>query len=144
MRFKEVSLWVKKGFPVSLALAILPILAADQTWLDGNANNDWSTTAANWDAGSVWVNGNNAVFGGSGEVVDVNGAVSVKNITFNTFGYQIGDAAADGTLTLAGAPSIVNAAVAGTNTISEVLAGSGGLTKSGPGVLLLTGPDSPR
>jgi len=111
--------------------------------MDGNANNDWSTAAANWDAGSVWVNGNNAVFGGAGEGVDVNGAVSVKNITFNTFGYQIGDAAADGTFTLAGTPSVIAVSVSGTNEISEVLAGSGGLTKSGPGVLSLTGPDSP-
>ena len=117
------------------------MMAADQTWISGNANNDWSTSAANWDAGAVWVNGNNAIFGGSGEVVDVNGSVSVGNITFNVFGYEIGDATSDGAFTLSGSPSVISVS-SGTNIISEVIAGSGGLTKSGDGVLELTGASS--
>lgn len=117
---------------------------AEQTWIDGNANNDWSTAAANWDAGSVWVNGNSALFSaGAGEVLDVNGAVSVMNLTFSGSGYDIGDATDDGTFTLVGAPSLITVAAACSNTISEVLAGSGGLTKSGEGILSLTGTNSP-
>ncbi len=128
---------------VSLMVGIASVKAADQTWIDGNANNDWSTTAPNWDAGVVWTDGNNAIFGGTGETIDVNGAVSVVNITFNVTGYDVGDATADGTFTLSGTPSVVTVAAATTNTISEVLAGSGGLTKDGAGVLELTGASSP-
>ncbi len=134
------SKWMTVGLVLSL---ICTVRAADQTWIHGNANNDWSTTSANWDAGVVWTDGNNAIFGGMGETVDVDGAVSVSNITFTVTGYTIGDADADGTFTLSGAPSVITAAAGTTNTISEVLAGSGGLTKEGAGVLKLSGPNSP-
>jgi len=126
-----------------LMAGTMSAMAADQTWIDGNANNDWSTTEANWDAGVPWTNGNNAVFGGTGETVDVNGTVSVVNITFDVGGYDVGDAAGDGTLTLSGAPSVISVAAAATNIISEVLEGTGGLTKIGDGVLELTGAASP-
>jgi len=129
-------------FIATLSLACA-LRAADQTWIDANANNDWSTTEPNWDSGSVWTNGNNAIFGGAGELLDVNGSVSVGNITFNVTDYNIGDATADGTFTLSGAPSVITVAADTTNTISEVLAGSGGLTKEGDGILALTGASSP-
>ncbi len=128
---------------VLLVAGTMSARAADQTWIDGNANNDWSTTEANWDAGVPWTNGNNAVFGGTGETVDVNGTVSVVNITFDVTGYDVGDAAGDGTLTLSGAPSVISVATAATNIISEVLEGTGGLTRNGDGVLELTGAASP-
>ena len=117
--------------------------AADQTWIDTNANNDWSTTAANWDSGVVWTDNNNAIFGGIGEVIDVNGSVSVSNINFTVTDYEIGDATADGTFTLIGAPSVITVAADTESKISEVLAGSGGLTKEGDGTLALTGASSP-
>ena len=138
--------WAKSRWSVavlSLGLAASLARAANQTWIDGNANNDWSTTATNWDVGAGWVNNNSAVFGGVGELLDVNGSVSVGDMTFNATGYDIGDATADGTFTLSGAPSVITVAAGYSNTISEVLAGSGGLTKSGDGILSLTGTNSP-
>jgi autotransporter-associated beta strand protein len=133
----------KRTLIVVMLFLVCALRAADQTWLDGNANNDWNTTEPNWDTGVVWINGNSALFGGTGELLDVNGAVSVSNITFNVTGYTIGDATLDGTLTLSGAPSVITVAANTTNTISEVLAGSGGLTKEGAGILALTGTNSP-
>ena len=144
MSTEKVPAAVRKRTTILAILALACALrAADQTWLDGNANNDWSATAPNWDAGAVWTDRNSALFFGTGEVLDVNGAVSVSNITFNATGYTIGDATADGTLTLIGAPSVITVAAATTNTISEVLAGSGGLTKEGSGMLTLSGANSP-
>ncbi len=144
MRVHKVSEGVRRRtvFIATLTLACA-IRAADQTWIHANANNNWSTTDLNWDTGVAWTNGNNAIFGGTGELLDVNGSVSVGNITFNVTGYNIGDATANGTFTLSGAPSVISVAAGTTNTISEVLAGTGGLTKEGGGVLALTGASSP-
>ena len=128
---------------VATLFLVCALRASDQTWIDGNANNDWNTTEPNWDTGVVWINGNSALFGGTGELLDVNGSVSASNITFNATGYDIGDATLDGTFTLSGAPSVITVAANTTNTISEVLAGSGGLTKEGAGILVLKGTNSP-
>jgi len=114
--------------------------AADQVWYDGGANNVWSLGDLNWDGGAAgWTDGNNAVFSGGGETVDVSGAVSVGNIVFQTNSYVIADADANGSLTLAGAPSVIEVQGAGnTGTVSEVIAGAGGFTKTGAGQLRLT------
>ncbi|MDA3926101.1 MAG: autotransporter-associated beta strand repeat-containing protein [Kiritimatiellae bacterium] len=144
MRIKKMFDGICKRSVFLATLSLVCVLhAADQTWIDTNANNDWNTTDLNWDTGVVWANGNNAIFGGVGEVLDINGSVSVSNITFNATDYDIGDATIDGTLTLMGAPSVITVAADTTNTISEVLAGSGGLTKEGDGILVLTGASSP-
>ena len=132
---------------VGLVLAFVgAVRAADQVWNDVSGNNTWSTNDLNWDAGVAWGNGNNAFFagtGGLGKTVDISNAVSVVNITFQTSGYVIADADNNGMLTLAGGPSVVTVVGAGaTGTVSEVLAGSGGLTKAGNGVLNLTGTNT--
>jgi autotransporter-associated beta strand protein len=113
--------------------------AAVQTWNDAGADNVWSTNAANWDAGSVWTNGNHAVFAGSvGETVDVAATVTVANVTFQTNGYTIADANYDGSLSVVGAPSVFTVSGAGnTATVSAAVGGSGGLTKAGNGLLQL-------
>ncbi len=115
------------------------VFAADQVWNDAGADNTWSTNDLNWDAGAAWTNGNSAVFGGPGETVDIANAVSVANITFQTNGYVVADANNDGALTVMGAPSVITVASAGqTGTVSAVVAGSGGFTKAGAGLLNLT------
>ncbi|MDA3925572.1 MAG: autotransporter-associated beta strand repeat-containing protein [Kiritimatiellae bacterium] len=143
MKMQKMYNGVRKGTMIVVAMGLICTLrAADQTWSDGNASNDWSTTEPNWDTSVVWTDGNNAIFGGTGEVLDVNGSVSVVNITFNVTGYDIGDATTDGTFVLSGTPSVITVAAGSTNTISEVLAGSGGLTKEGDGILALSGASS--
>src|SRR6478736_10534563 len=61
--------------------------ASPATPTDGAGN--WSTANANWSDGvtdSVWVNGNNAIFGsgGAGGAIALGGGVSVGNLTINT------------------------------------------------------------
>ena len=136
------SVW--RRLTVSLVLlCAVAIHAADQVWIDGAPDNVWSTNAPNWEAGALWTNDNSAVFWGggtlAGETVDTSNDVRVANITFQTNGYVIADAENNGTLTFVGAPSVVTVnPVGSTGTISEVIAGSGGLTKAGNGTLSMT------
>ena len=117
--------------------------AADQTWVDGGLNNFWSLSDANWDSSAVWANGNSAVFSGTGGVVEVAGDISVTDLAFQANGYEVADANADGTLTLSGAPSVLTVAnVGAVAKVSEVLGGSGGFTKTGAGLLQLTGANT--
>ena len=107
--------------------------AVDQTWMSGNANNDWNTTTGlNWDAGVAWTQGNSAIFGGTGETVTLTEGISVDGITFNVANYII----SGNTLTLG--TSTMNAAA--NATISSTLTGIGAtLNKTGAGQLTLTG-----
>jgi autotransporter-associated beta strand protein len=106
--------------------------AATQNWNAG-VNSNWDTTTVNW-SGSVWTNNNDAVFGatGVGTMTIASGGVSANRITFNSPGYTI----SGGTLTLTGSSAIAANSDA---TLSTVLAGSNGLSKSGAGSLSLTG-----
>lgn len=110
---------------------------ADQTWRDGEVNNDWDLTTLNWDAGVVWTNGNNAIFGGTAETVEVASNITVNNLTFNSNGYVIADANNDSVLSLL-TGSVITTATGVTATISEAIA-AGGITKQGEGTLVLTG-----
>ncbi len=126
----------------SVIMSVCAACAADQLWNDGGADNTWSTSDLNWDAGTAWVNGSSAVFAGSGETVEVANAVSVANLTFQGNGYVIADADNNGTLTFAGLPSVVTVVNAGdTGAVSEVIAG-GGFTKAGPGLLRIQGANT--
>lgn len=122
---------------LGLILALSPNLhAADQTWIDANLNNNWNTdTDLNWDAGVAWAQGNNAIFGGTGETVTLATGISVGDMTFNAAGYQI----SGNTLTLANATNTIttNADV----TIASVMSSTGAraLVKEGTGTLTLTG-----
>ena len=133
------------------ALAAGATGAADQVWKDGSADKIWSTDALNWGEGAPWVNGNSAVFSGgggtvTGETIDVSNAVEVVSITFQTNGYVIADADANGTLTLSGTPgvpsvlTVVNAADSA--IVSEVIAGTNGFTKAGNGLLQIKGTNT--
>ncbi|HAL70188.1 MAG TPA: hypothetical protein DCP71_00230, partial [Verrucomicrobiales bacterium] len=128
--------------PAVLAFATLlpsPALlkAADQTWIPANLNNDWSLTAPNWDAGLPWTDGNNAIFGGTGEIVEVASDLTVGNLTFNSNGYIIADANSDSLFNLSGS-SVITTAPGVTATISEAI-NAGAITKEGTGTLVLSG-----
>lgn len=129
-------------------LALVPMLALSwllplqgqnsQTWISTNANNDWSLSAPNWDAGVVWTNGNHAIFAGTGETVELASDITVTNITFNSNGYVIADANNDSALTLAGPSTITVTNASHTATINEAIT-NGSLIKAGAGILVLNG-----
>ncbi len=84
--YKKLSMLIS-GFLV----ASLAARAADQTWdPDGNSVSDggsgiWNTTSNFWLGGTIWVNGNNAIFGDAGAnytVSVVDGGVTVGNLTY--------------------------------------------------------------
>jgi fibronectin-binding autotransporter adhesin len=128
------------SFASCIVFSPLAAHAASQNWLDAGPSNLWSTSAANWDAGSSWANANDAVFSGAGETVEVDGAVTFRNLTFQTGGYTITDANNNGTLSLSAAGILSTAT--GTTTISENIGGSFGLTKTGAGTLVLSGTNT--
>jgi autotransporter-associated beta strand protein len=107
--------------------------AADQTWLDANANNNWNTTDANWVGPVVWTQNNSAIFGGTGETVALTEAISAAGLTFNSTGYTV----SGNTLTLTGTPIISVTNSADSATLTSIVAGSVGFTKSGAGTLNL-------
>jgi autotransporter-associated beta strand protein len=109
----------------------------NQTWRHGEANNDWNLSALNWDAGVVWTNGNNAIFGGTAELVEVASDITVNNLTFNSNGYVIADTNNDSVLSLTSS-SVITTAAGVTATIAEAIA-AGSITKMGTGTLMLSG-----
>ncbi|MDA3924088.1 MAG: hypothetical protein PF904_05250 [Kiritimatiellae bacterium] len=131
-----------KYFHLSLCLFNLlitsSVLAADQNWDDANANNIWDLTGTNWDSDSIWTNGNNAIFGGNSETVELGDAIAIANVTFITNGYEIADTNADGSFSIAGSPTVITVASNYTAKISDSVDGSGGLTKEGTGTLEYT------
>jgi|GEM_PF-1903256 len=114
------------------------IQAQDQIWIQSNLNNEWNLTAPNWDSGVVWINNNNAIFGGLGETVELGGNLTVGNLTFNGNGYILEDTNDDGTLTLSGPSTITVTTDGHTATIREAIA-QGSFIKAGAGTLALTG-----
>lgn len=119
---------------VSTGFAVASFAQVDQTWINGSGT--WNTTDPFWDAGAVWTNGNNGIFGGAAETVSIGSAVSVNNLTFNSDGFLIQDGG--GVLTLGAASAISITGSGDSATISESLAG-GGLNKQGAGTLVLSG-----
>src|ERR1043165_6400504 len=66
----------------SSALMTASLPAATQNWFNAGPSNDWSTTAGNWDGGSVWTQNNSAIFGGTGETVTLTGPITADDLTF--------------------------------------------------------------
>lgn len=105
------------------------------TWKTGAGT--WDTSTANWTGPSTtWRNGGDdtAIFGGSAGTVTTAAGTGVSRMTFNSTAYQIGGAPLALTGTSPGATTAANVSA----TIDNVLTGSRGFTKSGPGILTLT------
>ncbi|MBK8094870.1 MAG: autotransporter-associated beta strand repeat-containing protein [Verrucomicrobiaceae bacterium] len=114
-------------------------LAATGTWTGPGTT--WDTSATNWSgvSGTPWdsTNGatNNAI---TGSDLTVSGTVFTNGITFSAT-----KAISGGTITLAGSNPFIDVTTSGqTGTISSVLAGTSGFTKTGAGNLTLTGSNT--
>jgi len=125
------------AFFASAILTITYAHAADLTWDNGAATGNWNTSEANWTA-ATWNNAtpDNAIFGATAiGTVTLNEPITAGNITFNNAGYTIAASTPSDILTLSSS-TITAAADA---IVSSVLAGSTGMSKSGAGMLSLTG-----
>ncbi len=100
-------------------------------------NGAWDLTSPNWNTAAdgsgsqvAWTNGSDAVFKvATTSAIAVSGGVSAQNISFDATGY-----------TVAGALALGGSIEASQNArIDAVISGSSGLTKTGTGVLTLTG-----
>jgi fibronectin-binding autotransporter adhesin len=136
---------------MAAALAASSVGAADLYW-DTNASGgglggtgDWNTSASVWTQASdgvsgsyaPWNNGqaDNAIFAGTAGTVTIGEPIIAYNLDFNVDGYTL----TGNTLTLTGTPPTISVAT-GTATISSAIAGTAGLTKTGPGTLTLANP----
>jgi fibronectin-binding autotransporter adhesin len=110
----------------------------DSTTQSRFKNGASGTTYLHW-VNSSTGNDHTAVFGGAAGTVSVSGGVTASGLQFDVDGYTIQSS----TITLAGTtPTIQVTTTAHTATVSSVLAGSNGLTKSGAGTLISAGANN--
>ncbi len=118
------------------ALVPLQTHAADKTWT-GASGDGWDLTTANW-TGSLWVDNDDAIFGGGGgTLVNLSNTVAAGSLSFSTPNYVIYSPTNGTNLTLNGAASITNNATG--TSIATTIQGSGGLNYYGTGDLTLKG-----
>jgi fibronectin-binding autotransporter adhesin len=138
MKFRNTRL-LASSFLISHSL-IPSLHAANGTW-NGTTTGTWNTTATNWSGvtGTPWdsTNGQNntAIFNLASLAAPVSGTVYTNGITFNTSGAV----AAGGTVNLAGSNPFLSAASGIGGSISSVLAGTAGFTKTGAGSITIGG-----
>ena len=114
-------------------------LGGSGTWNASNSN--WWDGSSPSDAAFPGTGTDTAIFTGTGGIVQLGSAITVQTLTFNSDGFTItGGTGGTNALTLASSNAI-NVNVAGTATVSAVVAGSGGLTLNSTttGTLALTG-----
>ena len=117
------------------------------------AATQYSSNPTNWDNGttakwssvsggpytSVWTNGNDAVFEGTGAQVGIAATgANAHNINFTVNSYQI----SANTLTLSGSAPTITVGNSLSTKITSAISGSSGLTKAGAGVLDVEGTPS--
>jgi autotransporter-associated beta strand protein len=103
----------------------------------GSANNVFAPASF---SGAAFTSANNAVFDGTATTVNLSGAVVAKGLKFATDGYTLASPTGTDTLSLTGGRITVNSGVSA--IISGLLVGTGGLEKTGPGTLVLSGANT--
>ncbi len=135
---------MKTLLPLACAITLALAASSQATSLtyDGGVSGSWTNGGSGWLDGVTPASWNNAtpdaaIFGGATPTsVTVDGGVTVGNISVTSGTYTMGGT---GTLTLSSTTWDVASGL--TNTVSTALAGTTGLTKTGSGVLSLTGTD---
>jgi len=121
--------------------------AQTEYWDPSNTHGTGSGGAGTWSSGTPWFNGTSDIawpsggtpnFGGTAGSVALGANETANGLTFATTGYTI---SAGSTLTLGGTTPTISIP-SGTTTINCIIAGSGGLTYSGSGTLVLGGVDT--
>ncbi|MBI1367086.1 MAG: hypothetical protein GC162_00380 [Planctomycetes bacterium] len=135
---------------LTLSFAAVPVFAANQFFTDAGGPNPWDNATMNWSNASggpynvTWGAFNDAVFEGTGGVVNVNaGPENANSLTFNANGYnltggviQIGNPTTPAFYVVDGAMATIGSGLtkAGTNTIHFGKSGyAGKLILSGAG-----------
>ncbi|MDR6842178.1 autotransporter-associated beta strand repeat-containing protein [Pseudoxanthomonas sacheonensis] len=144
---------LRLGILTALLALYAPVQAADRYWdvnttgVGNGGTGAWDLTSSFWSPNADGVSGpyvtwNNAAlddvfFGGTAGTVTLGTPITAHNLTFNTTGYTL----TGSTLTLAGTTPTI-AINSGASTIASVIAGTAGLTKTGGGILSLTGANT--
>ena len=150
-RRSPVKIWRRSlvvGFALTFA-GVGYVKASSLQWdADGSGpgtggSGTWNTSTPLWFNGSSFQNWNNAalddaVFGGTAGTVALGVPVTAHNLTFNTSGYIVNGS----TLTLGGVSPSFGVVSAGTATLGSIIAGTAGLTQTGPGTLIFTGANT--
>ena len=142
-RIVFISLYGVCAAIVGMSCMAQPARAATYYWTTASGSiqpgsGPWDSTSSDWATDttgatvSLWVPGSNANFYANStptSTITVSGSQSVGNITFDGSGYTL----SGGTIILSGGTVAANQDA----TIGSVIGGTGGITTSGPGVLVL-------
>ena len=142
LRQKSITKHCRMGLATQLVLVLATgttlvvggtTVQAQQVWDTTGPDDQWNTTALNWDAGATFTPGNDALFGVTGETVDIDeaGGIQVGGMTFDVSGYVI-----------TGTPLDVTGTVTVTNDGDEATISAeiqNGLTINGDGTVNVQG-----
>jgi autotransporter-associated beta strand protein len=124
---------------LGLLISAMPVMAADLTW-NGGATGVWEDGAGGWLNGAVptiWNNANSdtATLGGTTPLAI---SIDAANITADSLAVTAGDYTISGPGTLSINSGIISVGSGLTTVLAAPMGGSGGLEKSGDGLLVLT------
>ncbi|MEP6668965.1 MAG: autotransporter-associated beta strand repeat-containing protein [Chthoniobacter sp.] len=132
-----------------VALAALSYWNGSHTTPNGAVNGGtgtWDNTTTNWTEGTgvtsgPWA-GTMGIFAGSAGTATLGANISFTGLQFSTDGYTINQDAGHAFTLIPTGPATVTVDPGLTATIAAPITGSGGLTKSGTGVLILSGTNT--